>query len=61
MPKADEKLTKHTLNLYEGDYETLRTWYPEIGAGVIIRNIVRKYINNIKAGSEKQVNVDVDL
>ncbi len=40
----DDELQKHTLNLFEGDYEKLRELYPDIGAGAVIRRIVRRYI-----------------
>lgn len=38
--------TKHTLNLYEGDFERLRELHPEVGASLVIRKIVRKYIRD---------------
>lgn len=58
MPRNTEPLTKHTLNLFEGDYDTLRTYYPDVGAGVIIRHLVRKYIKRIQDGSEKPSDID---
>lgn len=44
MP-SPEKLSKHTLNLYDGDFERLQDLYPDIGASVIIRKLVRERIN----------------
>ncbi len=50
MPKRSEQsLTKHTLNLYEGDYERVQDLYPDIGAAVIIRKVLRQFIEGIEA------------
>lgn len=49
MSKDDEDgLSKHTLNLYPGDYEKLRELYPDVGAAAVIRRIVRRYIEQIE-------------
>jgi len=49
MPKADiEALTKHTLHLYSGDYERLRANYPDIGAAVVVRKLVRSHLNKLE-------------
>lgn len=62
MPKADEELTKHTLNLFAGDYEELRSFYPDVGAGAVIRRIVRKYIEQIKAqGGSIDAKVEIKI
>lgn len=50
MSKAEEKLVKHTLNLYEGDYRKIQTLYPDIGAGAVIRRIVRNFIKRVELG-----------
>lgn len=57
----DEGLTKHTLNLYEGDYEELRTLYPDVGAGAVIRRIVRAYLSQVKAGGGADLNAKVEI
>lgn len=44
---------KHTLNLYEGDFARLQELYPETGASIVIRTLVRKHIE------EKTPKVDV--
>lgn len=41
------ELQKHTLNLFPGDYDKLRNYYPDIGASTIIRRIVRKFVEQI--------------
>lgn len=47
--KAEENLSKHTLNLYEGDYSRIQELYPEMGAGAIIRRLVRDFITRIES------------
>jgi hypothetical protein len=44
-----EPLQKHTLHLFEGDYQRLQNLYPELGAAIIIRRIVREHIKGIEA------------
>ena len=43
--KSEEPLQKHTLLLFEGDYERLQTMYPDVGASVVIRKVVREFID----------------
>lgn len=40
-----EPMQKHTLNLFEGDYERLRRMHPETGAGAVLRRLLRRYLN----------------
>lgn len=61
MHKDDKALQKHTLNLYEGDYEKLRLLYPDIGAGAIIRRLVNRVIEQIEATGGIVDNVKVDI
>lgn len=45
MPKkSDEPLEKHTMHLYEGDFERLKDLHPDIGVGIVIRKLVRKHL-----------------
>jgi len=46
MAVEKEPMSKHTLHLYEGDYERLRELYPELGAAIIIRRLIRKHIRD---------------
>lgn len=49
MPRKSEvPLEKHVIRLYAGDFEAIRELFPNDDASVVIRNIVRKTINNIK-------------
>jgi hypothetical protein len=45
-----EPLKKHTLFLYDGDFDKLATFYPELGASVAVRRVVRKHIQRLEAG-----------
>lgn len=57
-----EELQKHTLNLYPGDYERLRGYYPDIGAGAVIRRIVRAYVEQIEAqGTSLDAKVEIKI
>lgn len=47
-----DTLTKHTLNLYNGDYAQLQDLYPDIGAGPIIRRLIRKHLEAMEIKSE---------
>ena len=45
MPKkSEEALSKHTLLLFEGDFPRLQELYPEVGATLIIRRLIRKHL-----------------
>jgi len=58
----DEGLQKHTLNLFEGDYEKLKLLYPDVGAGAIIRRVVRRYIEQIEAsGGSIDAKVEIKI
>lgn len=57
--KSNEPLKKHTMLLYDGDYERLQDLYPEVGASIIIRKIVRDYLN--KVSPPAKVRNDVNL
>ena len=63
MQDDDEsKLSKHTLNLYKGDYNKLRQLYPDIGAGAVIRRIIRNYIDRIESGHQpNDINTEIKL
>jgi hypothetical protein len=62
MQKDDEGLQKHTLNLFEGDYEKLRSFYPDVGAGAVIRRIVRRYIEQVEVtGGSIDAKVEIKI
>ena len=51
----DEDLARHTLNLYAGDHAKLQALYPDIGAGAVIRRIVRKFLEQVE---DKPVSIE---
>lgn len=57
----DEELQKHTLNLYAGDYEELQSHYPDVGAGPVIRRLVRAYLSQINATGVADLNAAVEV
>lgn len=44
-----EPLKKHTLFLYEGDFDELATFYPDLGASVAVRRIVRAQLQKLRS------------
>lgn len=51
----DHPIVKHTLNLYQGDYETLQEWYGRrIGAAKIVRDLVRAHIMKVRGEAEQR-------
>lgn len=62
MPKNEEELHKHTLNLFEGDYDKIASLYPDVGAAVVIRKIIRDFINRVEKAAEGHApSVEIDL
>lgn len=55
------ELTKHTLNLFNGDYEKLQELYPDVGASPVIRRIVRKYLESIENKPNEEVRAEVKI
>lgn len=53
--KEEESLRKHTLNLYEGDFDKLTSFYPKVGAAVIIRNLVRAHIMKVETNAAQNL------
>lgn len=43
--KETKPLSKHTLNLYEGQAEKLQTLHPRLGAAYVIRKLIDKHID----------------
>ena len=53
---ADPNLQKHSLNLFRGDYERIQELNPDIGAAVVIRSIVRKWIEQCESTQTPNLN-----
>lgn len=47
--KAPEPLTKVTLNLYSSDYEQMQAIYPQVGATVAVRELVKAHVAKVRA------------
>lgn len=47
------ELQKHTLNLFAGDYEKIQSLFPDLGAAVIIRKVIRSFIERTEAGADE--------
>ena len=54
MSRVKEDLSKHTLNIYTGDYAKIQAWWPEIGAATVIRRIIRQFIEKVESDGESE-------
>lgn len=57
--KKGRSLQKHTLNLFEGDWERLSSLLPEADTSAVIRALVRDTIERLE-GETPNVKVDLD-
>ncbi len=54
--KEDRPISKHTLNLYAGDYAKLQTLYSSrVGAAKIIRDIIHAHIRKIEEDAAQRI------
>jgi len=49
MPKDKSDLQKHTLHLFAGDFDELRSLFPDIEPSRVVRELVRTCIERKKA------------
>lgn len=49
-------VTKHSINLREGDYEALQRFFGprDIPASQVIRKLVSRFVDNLEAGTPPQ-------
>ena len=47
--RSDAPLHKITVNLFEGDFQRLQTYYAKVGAGHALRLIIRSHLNRLDA------------
>jgi hypothetical protein len=56
-----EELQKHTLNLFRGDFDRLRDFYPELDPSIVIRKLLRKHILDNEAEVEVKPKTEIKL
>lgn len=56
-----EPLSKHCVNLFKGDFESLQELHGQIGAGKAIREIVRGHIARAKEAAAQKVQTNIDI
>lgn len=61
MRKVDGDLTKHTLLLFAGDFEKLGDAHPELGAGPVIRQLVRSYLKQLGGSTTPNISVNIEI
>ena len=49
--KEDQPLSKHTLNLYEGQLDKLQELHPRLGAAKVIRMLIKKHLDEVLGGA----------
>jgi len=60
-PKTEE-LKKHTLNLRDGDMETLAELFPRFHPSVMVRRIVSKFVDKSRHVPEQAIETpDINL
>lgn len=60
--REDREISKHTLNLYAGDYAKLQALYSSrVGAAKIIRDIIHAHIRKIEEDAAQRVPLIPDL
>lgn len=61
--REDAPLQKHTLRLYKGDFEKLKTIYPDKGMPtLVLRRMLRAYLRKIESGTTNRVpESDIDI
>jgi hypothetical protein len=57
--KSDVPLQKVTLNLFEGDFSRLQDLHPTLGAGAVIRLIVRRHLDAVNNSSNRRQSMPV--
>lgn len=62
MRREERLITKHTINLYKGDYAKLQTLYSSrVTAGKVIRDIVHAYLRKIEEDAGQKATLINDL
>ena len=49
--KETAPLSKHTLNLYEGQLDKLQELHPRLGAAKVIRMLIKKHLDDVTEGA----------
>lgn len=48
-------LSKHTLNLYAGQYDRLQELYPRLGAAMVIRTVIEDHLRSIAESAAQKL------
>lgn len=62
MPASEhDNLQKHTLNLYRGDMDKLRDYFPKAEPSRIIRELVRNLINETEGDTASAPDLGIQI
>lgn len=57
--QTNEELTKHTLFLRKGDWDRLRSIYPEISTSLVIRRMISEFVDRDAPQMSDKVKVEL--
>lgn len=57
--QTNEELTKHTLHLRKGDWDRLRSIFPEISTSLVIRRIISEFVDRDAMQMSDKVKVEL--
>lgn len=64
MKRSEIPVEKVTMNLFTGDAEKLRDFFPRQGASFMVRNLVRNFIRKVEEDASQKnapINVTFDI
>ena len=56
-----EELVKHSINLKPGQMERLKELHPEVGASMVIRILIDKYLSKFDTDDKPTPIIEVDI
>lgn len=59
--KEDFPIVKHTINLYSGDFQWLQHQHGRVGAGKVIRELVRAHRRRAEARASQRIGTVSEL
>lgn len=59
MSKDEKELQKHTLHLFQGDYDKLAVLFPNTTPARVIRHLVHKTVTAASTGARPEVDVNL--
>lgn len=63
MAKPKQKIEKHSVRLFKGDFDAMGELYPSLGPTLAIRNLIHKHIEQMEEVRQRQATAlpDIDI